>query len=186
METDQELIRKIIKGDTLAFDQLMKMYQTDVFITVNRIINNPQISLDISQNIFIKVFQKLDTFLFKSSFKTWLMHISVNETFSWIKRNRNRLNQVPIDNDHVIAVKDKNNNPENILLDNENKKYLQTALTKLNPKYRNTVVLHYYEGYSIKDISAAMSCSEGVVKNRLFRSLRKLKSILDEYVENQS
>jgi RNA polymerase sigma-70 factor (ECF subfamily) len=63
------------------------------------------------------------------------------------------------------------------LVEDENRKRLLCALAKLNPKYRNTVFLRYYEGKSLKEIAAIMSCSEGVVKNRLFRSLRKLKSI---------
>lgn len=181
MEKDKELIDKTLEGDLSSFDELMKLYQQDVFISVNRMINNVTISLDICQNIFIKVFRKLDTFRYKSSFKTWLIHIAMNETFTWIRKNRKRYNQISINDANAVAVKDMQANPEELLDKKENVEKLGLAMMKLNPQYRKTVFLRYYEEKTLQEIAALMSCSVGVVKNRLFRSLRQLRSIMNDF-----
>ena len=113
MEKERKLITETLNGNLSSFDQLMQKYQADVFLTVNRMIDNPQISYDICQNIFIKVFNNLNTFRFKCAFKTWLLKISVNETFSWIRRNRKRFDQISIDYENEDEVKDPQKNLRN-------------------------------------------------------------------------
>jgi len=106
LEKERKLITETLSGNLYSFDQLMQKYQADVFLTVNRMIDNTSISYDICQNIFIKVFKNLSTFRFKCTFKTWLLKISVNETFTWIKINRKRFDQIPIDyeNEEVVTL----------------------------------------------------------------------------------
>ena len=67
---------------------------------------------------------------------------------------------------------------EDEILVEENKTILLRSLYELNTKYRTAVVLRYFENYSIREISSVLGCSEGVVKNMLFRSLQKLKNYL--------
>jgi len=153
----------------------MKQHQQDVFITVNRMIRNKDSSMDVCQNIFLKVYKNLCKFNFNSSFKTWLIKISINETLNWLRLNKKNLNLLPIEN---IEINVYSNDTDKLLIKKENSRLLYQAIFRLNNKYQQAIVLRYFENKSIKEIANVLSCSEGVVKNMLFRSLRKLKSFL--------
>jgi RNA polymerase sigma-70 factor (ECF subfamily) len=84
---------------------------------------------------------------------------------------------------HLIEIDQQNGssfNQEDEILNKEKKLMLLRSLYDLNTKYRVAVVLRYFENYSISDIADTLKCSEGVVKNMLFRSLKKLKKQLQQ------
>jgi len=155
----------------------MKLHQQDVFLTVNRMIRNKDSSLDVCQNIFLKVYKNLPKFNFNSSFKTWLIKISVNETLNWLRLNKKNFNLLPIDN---IEINDHSHDTDKLLIKKEDSRLVYQAIFKLNKKYQQAIMLRYFENKSIKEIANILSCSEGVVKNMLFRSLRKLKVFLNK------
>jgi len=138
-------------------------------------IRNKDSSMDVCQNIFLKVYKNLCKFNFNSSFKTWLIKISINETLNWLRLNKKNLNLLPIEN---IEINVYSNDTDKLLIKKENSRLLYQAIFRLNNKYQQAIVLRYFENKSIKEIANVLSCSEGVVKNMLFRSLRKLKSFL--------
>ncbi|MCK5034033.1 MAG: sigma-70 family RNA polymerase sigma factor, partial [Calditrichia bacterium] len=106
----------------------------------------------------------------------WIGKVAYNESVNWSKKNKKFLYQDDTD--------DKKNeihidyNPEDQMLVSENKALLLRCLFELNTKYRLAVILRYFENMSIKEIAVSLNCSEGVVKNMLFRSIQKLKTIL--------
>lgn len=81
-QQDYELIRKINKGDTSAFRQLVYIYKDVSLSLASSIIKDSSIAEDVVQDVFIKVYHKLDTFSFKSSFATWLYRIVVNTCYN--------------------------------------------------------------------------------------------------------
>lgn len=175
-ETDMELIIKTLEGDLTAFDLLMQHYQKLVYQISYSFGKNKDNALDISQNVFIKVYQKLSTFKAKSSFKSWLSKITYNEGINWVRANQKHLNHQSIDNPDGLSWSVISHDDESLA--KENKSKLIQCLYELNTRYRLAVVLRYFEDMPIKDIASTLQCSEGVVKNMLFRSLRKLKDRL--------
>jgi RNA polymerase sigma-70 factor, ECF subfamily len=175
-KTDNELIRETVTGNLQSYDALMTRYQEYVYMIAFNFGKTKENALDISQDIFIKVYKKLKTFKENSTFKTWVSKVAYNESLNWSKKNKRYLHQ-----DDVEESSNKiftNQNPEEEVLVNENKALLLRCLFELNTKYRLAVVLRYFENMSIKEISKSMDCSEGVVKNMLFRSIQKLKNTL--------
>ncbi len=170
--TESDLITDVRTGSEESFDQLMQNYQSHVFKVARTFTKDSESALDISQDVFIKVYKNLSTFRGESQFKTWLTRIAFNESQNWLKKNKK----------HIIM---ENINPntgqvdhEDKTLAEENKTILLRSLYELNTKYRLAVVLRYFENYSIREIASVLKCSEGVVKNMLFRSLQKLRIYL--------
>ncbi len=184
-KTDEMLIEEIRDGDKKSFDELMQKYQQQVYHIAYSYTKTSAGAMDITQNIFIKIYENLSKFRGESQFNTWLMRISYNESQNWVKKNRKHM---------VVENFDDNSDqdPEAITqedeyLASENRTLLLRSLYDLNTKYRLAVILRYFENYSIMDIAGALDCSEGVVKNMLFRSLEKLRSKLNltDFGENQ-
>ena len=170
---DDILIQEIRNGSQEAFDHLMQNYQDQVFRVAHSFSKNSETAMDITQNIFLKVYQNLNRFRGESQFKTWLMRIAFNESFNWVKKNQKYQPQQDIEQtsgEAQISI-----SQEDEYLTKENRTILLRSLYELNTKHRLAIVLRYFENYSIKDIAKILKCSEGVVKNILFRSLRKMK-----------
>ncbi len=181
MHNDFDLIQKTIDGDLTAYDKLMQHYERLVYKISYGFGKNKENALDITQNVFIKSYQKLASFKGKSSFKSWLVRISYNEGVNWVRSNQKYSNQENID-DHLELPSLAFSNEDEYLA-KANKSQLIHCLYDLNTRYRLAVVLRYFEDMPIKEIAKTLQCSEGVVKNMLFRSLRKLKEKLKVNVE---
>ena len=172
-KSDSELIEEIKNGSIEYFDHLMKRYEQQVYRVAFSFIKNQDQSLDVVQNIFIKTYQNLKRFRGECQFKTWLIRIAINESHNWMKSNKDMLSV-----EDIGTIPDKTGDQESEFMDKENTTLLLQGLKNLNKKYRTAVSLRYFEEYSIKEIADILDCSEGVVKNILFRSLQKLKKIL--------
>jgi RNA polymerase sigma-70 factor (ECF subfamily) len=170
--TESEIINQVRSGSEESFDQLMQNYQSHVYNVAFSFTKDSENALDISQDVFVKVYKNLNSFRGESQFKTWLTRIAFNESQNWLKKNKRHID--------MENLKDKSAHVDSTdeMLAKENRTILLRSLYELNTKYRLAVVLRYFENYSIREIASTMSCSEGVVKNMLFRSLQKLKNYL--------
>jgi len=173
--TETEIIQDVKNGSLESFDHLMQSYQGQVYKIAFGFAKNRDNAMDISQNVFLKAYQNINSFRGDSQFKTWLSRITFNESQNWIKKNK----RIHID-EHIDNNPDPKFTEDDILVQ-ENRTLLLRSLYDLSTKYRLAVVLRYFENYSIREISETLSCSEGVVKNMLFRSLQKLKTSLKDY-----
>ena len=178
LQNDMELIDKTISGDLGSFDSLMIKYEKLVFTIAYGFGKNKENALDISQNVFLKAYQKINTFSGKKPFKAWLVKIAYNEGINWVRSNQRFLKHSSIEIEEDIPSPVITSADE--LMAKEHKSELIKSLYNLNTRYRLAVVLRYFENQSIKEIAGTLECSEGVVKNMLFRSLKKLKENLQE------
>lgn len=172
---DKELITQTMDGSNGAFDKLMTGYQKQIFRISLNFGKNKENALDITQNVFLKAYENLKSFQGKSSFKTWLLRIAYNEGNNWIRKHKREINN-EIYEDEMMTI----NSPsqEDDILAQENRSLLLRCLLDLNTRYRLAVVLRYFENQPLKEIASTMDCSEGVVKNMLFRSMQKLRESL--------
>lgn len=175
-KSDEMLIKEIKDGQLNAYDELMQRHQQNVYRIAFNFAKSDEGAMDITQNIFLKAYENIDRFREESQFKTWLTRISFNEGQNWVKKHKKHFLNENVE-DH-IAEASSLVTQEDEFLAAENKTILLRSLYSLNTKYRLAIVLRYFENYSIHDISETLDCSEGVVKNMLFRSLQKLKKNL--------
>lgn len=159
-----------------AIEVLMEEYGEAIKRLVFTYIKDRSLTEDLTQEIFLTVYLKLDTFAGRSSLKTWIYTIAINKCKdylrSWHFRKVSSTNSFL---DFVGTSKD----PENNLLDQSNRTEMVHAILKLPVKYREVIILFYYKDFSIHDISVLLSVKESTVKVRLHRGREKLKMGLD-------
>lgn len=175
---DHVLIEEILGGTLTSYDTLMERYQNLIFKIAFSFGKNKENAMDISQNVFLKAYQKLSSLKGQNSFKAWLSRIAYHEGINWTRKHKSDMQYESIE----ISDEPRSDLPskEDELLANEHHHELMQSLFALNTKYRLAVVLRYYQNMSIKEIAGILKCSEGVVKNMLFRSIQRLRIVLQK------
>lgn len=155
---------------------LMEKYQSQVFRTVMGFVHSKDDAEDITQDIFIKVFQSLTSFKGESEFSTWLYRIAVNMSLNFIKRNRkSRLLQSLEDIFHKPGSE---KTPLELLEEAERDERIRKAIDSLPERQRMAFVLSRYEDLSQKVIASVMHASEGAVEQLLQRAKINLQKRL--------
>jgi RNA polymerase sigma-70 factor (ECF subfamily) len=179
MRSDTELVDAIRGGDLEAFDELMRRYERLVYRVAVSFVSTPENAFDVTQTVFLKAYRGLSGFRSEANLKTWLLRITHNESVNWLRSVSGREaghEQV----DELAEVLPGRDSQESDLLARERRAELERAMGKLNERYRLAVVLRYFQGLDIAEISAVLGCSEGVTKNILFRSVRMLRESLSQ------
>lgn len=187
-ENEKALIKEAQRGNIVAFETLVKNYDRQVLRLAYSMVNNTQDAEDIYQEVFVRVYRSLPRFQFKSEFSTWLYRVVVNYCINYQKKSRRRLKTYSIDNEYPggddswkVTVKSAESNPEQSLLNVELSKEIDLALEHLSPKQKTVFILRHYHGEKLREIANILKCSEGTVKNYLFRATQKMQRLLKEY-----
>lgn len=155
---------------------LMSEYGKQVVRLAFTYVKQEQLAEDVAQDVFMKCYQKLDTFRNESSYKTWLYSITVNlckdRLRSWSFRNI-------IINDFFSHNKISKTTPESELLELESKSELSQSVLDLPVKYREVIILFYYEEFSYQEITELIGISNQTIKSRLHRGRNLLKKKLE-------
>ena len=182
--TDEELVAAAKTGDELAFETLVKRYESRIFSVALRYTRVHQDAEDIVQQTFQKVFVYLQRFQGKSAFSTWLTRIAINESLMFLRRGRT-LREISIEDScseeatpHGLEILDSSPNPEMSYLQQEAVEILFSAMTQLRPALRVTMELRELRELSGLDTARHMGVSLGAVKARVFHGRRKLRKIL--------
>ena len=174
-QNEHALIAEVSAGSVGAFEELMKNYERLVYRACLFYTGDREDALDVTQAVFVKVFERIESFRGSGSFKGWLLRITHNESLNWL-RSRTRHGE----HEELTAA----NSPElearqeSDLVQKESRDLIAAALLRLNPKQRKALTLRYFERMSIGEISSLLGCARGTTKNILFRSLRKLRDQL--------
>lgn len=167
--TDQELVERVLDGDTRAFEVIYVRYFSRVMRVCEAIVTDRETAKDLAQDAFIKMYGRLSSYQGKSALFTWMYPIARNLTYDYLRKQR------PHDNieDHESEfVADEPHDDE--LLSYE-KKVLQVALQKVSATDRQLLVMKYGYGWSIEEIGEFMDLKEGAIKMRLMRAKSKVK-----------
>jgi len=173
---DEILIEKTLAGSLECYDVLMQRYQKDVLAVARGYTRSLDDALDICQNVFLKVYRKLDTFAGRSSFKTWLVTIANREGLNWIRTRSRKSPSNVVDLETVNLTSGGDQEME--LLETERRQKVVDSLQVLNQRGRVAVILRYFRDMPIREIAAVLGCSEGVTRNLLFRSVCKLREVV--------
>lgn len=174
-EEDNDLIRKFIEGNENSFKLLVYKHKDKVRNLVFLTVGNREMVDDISQDVFISVFNKLRDFRFESQFTTWLYRITVNKCKDYLRKIKIRSMFVPIkDNEedtgygHTTEYVDVN-------------EVVNSAIEKLPEKLRVPLIMREMEGLSYKEIADSLNCEVGTIKSRIFRARESLKLLLQPF-----
>lgn len=182
MNEDTLYIKEYIenRSEQAAYN-LVQKYRKFVYLTVLQKINNTDDAKDITQDIFIKVLQSLNKFDNRSSFKTWLYRIAVNETINVLRKKKLRQffslsNQN--DDEDEIQFRDESPTPEQKFEENQLHKHLMSALKSLPEKQREAFMYRYFDNLSYEEIAEITGVSVGALKANYFHAVRKLANLL--------
>lgn len=169
-EENLALIVRCQEGDPSSFETLFYVYRDDVFRFAYLVVRDSNQAQDVVQESFLKIYRSIERFQFRSSFRSWLYRIVVNEAVTLLRRKKlkeilglgteGELNE-PVGREWQ---------PEEAAIESEMRSTLKWAIAQLDPLHRSVVVLKYYHEFSDTEIAQVMGCPPGTVKSRLHRA----------------
>jgi RNA polymerase sigma-70 factor (ECF subfamily) len=173
--TDQQLVVKVQKGDSRAFDMLVLKYQHKIMGLISRYVHDADEVQDVAQEAFIKAYRALPKFRGDSAFYTWLYRIAINTAKNHLVSRSRRPpgSDVDIEDaeyfDAGSALRTIET-PESALMGEELKAVVERAISDLPDDLRTAVTLREFDGLSYEDIAEIMDCPVGTVRSRIFRA----------------
>jgi RNA polymerase sigma-70 factor (ECF subfamily) len=179
------LVQRCASKDELACAELVGEHQRMVVQLAVNLLDDREEALDLSQEVFLRVFRTIHSFRGQSSLRTWIYRIAVNQARNrhrfW--RRRHRADQVSLD-EHVAVhgdlISGGQATPERALAQKELAARLQRALNKLPFDQRTAIVLREIDGLSYDEIAFSLGVAIGTVKSRLTRARQALRFELRE------
>ena len=187
---DEALVKASQRGVTRAFEQLVTRHRDKVYARAFSMMRNEEDAVDISQEAWVKGWQRLKQFQGDSSFLTWMTRIVINLCLDQLRKHKRQKSesieeleeesggverQMP-----VLTV-----NPSAGLERGELRQKIDEALLKLTYEHRTVLVLHEFEELEYKEIAKRMECSIGTVMSRLFYARRRMAALMAFYKRNE-
>jgi RNA polymerase sigma-70 factor (ECF subfamily) len=181
--TDKMLIDAHIKGESGAFEQIIRRHGAELLGYLQKMTRNREQAEDVFQETFKKVHENAHT-LSGDNFKGWMYRIATNTALDNIRKNKKH-QAVKYDNSecidgHCEAVVQKKDNPISKASKSEQAVKVRQSLNKLPDKQRAAVTLAYYQHMTYREVAEVLGCSLGAVKTQMFRALKTLAATLPE------
>jgi RNA polymerase sigma-70 factor (ECF subfamily) len=188
---DQTLVRAAQHGDMAAFEELVARHRDKIYARAYSMMRNEEEAVDLSQEAWVKGWQRLQQFQGESSFGTWMTRIVINLCLDQLRKHkRQRTESIEAMDEEsggverqmpVVTV-----NPAAGLERGELRQRIDRALGQLSNEHRTVLVLHEFEEMEYKLIAKTMGCSIGTVMSRLFYARRKLAALLVDLKKQDS
>jgi RNA polymerase sigma-70 factor (ECF subfamily) len=179
---DEDLVGRILAGEEDLFEVLVRRYQSRVLAHVARMVGSRDDALDLSQEIFLKVFGALNRYNPEYKFSTWVFRIAGNAAIDHLRKRRPRT--VPLetqDSEGKVSsfeYKSHEMDPYAELRNLERGSAIARAIASLPLEFRELITLRHFGGLSYEEIAEAKQMPLGTVKNKLFRARAVLKDRL--------
>ena len=170
---DAELVAQCKRGNRRAFETLVLRYQKPVFNAALRMLHSTDDASDITQTVFLKVYENLDTFDPAYKLFSWIYRIAMNESINYLA-SKKRTGPLAVESE----IEDESRNPEQQLDGDILRGQLRSALMNITPEYRMVIVLKHYLECSYSEISEVLEISEKTVKSRLYTGRQLLRNQL--------
>lgn len=180
---DEELIELILKGNTELYAELISRYQNKVYSTAYSYTRDYEEARDLAQEIFIKIYNNLTGFQYKSQFSTYLYRVAVNRCIDWARKKKlNAVSAVFYHDDENVDIydfiADYESNPEEILLKQENSNFIRQEINKLPEIYSTVMIMYYFQDFSPQEIADILKVPRKTIDTRLFRARNLIKKRL--------
>ncbi|MGB0403762.1 MAG: RNA polymerase sigma factor [Salibacteraceae bacterium] len=179
----QELIKGCKKRDAECQKQLFKAYYGRMLGTCLRYCNNKQDAQDVTQEGFIKLFEKIDLYNSKGSFDGWIRRIFINLSLDHLRKNKTHLVSIDSETYPIDLPGEADEEFDESLLNRISPERLIEEIQKLSPVYRTVLNLFVYEGCSHEEISQELGISIGTSKSNLSKAKGNLRKALKEIVK---
>lgn len=178
--TDGELITNAVSGRVDGFEELVRRYQRPITSYVFRMLGNYESSLDVTQEVFIKVYNSLSKYSSEYKFSTWLYRIAHNAAIDHMRRNS--MNAVSIeaensDGTYQLQIESRRPSPEQDHERGEWRNEIDAVVKCLPPTYRDLILLRHSRDLSYDEIADVTGLPLGTVKNRLFRAREMMRQM---------
>ena len=188
--TDQQLVKRSQRGDTEAYEELVARHRDKVYARAFSMMRNEDDAFDLSQEAWIKGWQRLKQFQGDSSFATWMTRITINLCLDLMrKQKRQRAESIEQMSEETGGVERQmpviTTNPTEGLERSELRKRINQAMTQLSEAHRTVLILHEFEELEYKTVAKVMKCSLGTVMSRLFYARRRMASLLAGWKREQ-
>jgi RNA polymerase sigma-70 factor (ECF subfamily) len=190
---DALLVERLKSCDEDAYETLIARFQQPVYSLVYRLLNDPDDTPDVVQEVFLKVFRSIDHFRGQSTLKTWIYRIAVNEAYNhrrWFSRHRKQ--EVGLDTEDgstrpwLEAISDPARDPYELVLNSERHQLIESSLREINADFRTAVILRDLEDLSYEEIADVLQISLGTVKSRILRGRESLRRVIAAQMDPES
>lgn len=181
-EEERLLIKKAKEGDEGSFETLILSCKEKAYNIALRYLRNENDAMDVLQESFIKIFRHLSKFKEDSKFDTWVYRIVVNTCNDYLRKNKNRYNEIStassdIEDEKEFDIPDKIPPPEEIIINKEQSVYILDCLEKIPIEHKEVIILRDIKGFKYEEISVILNCSIGTVKSRISRARMHFKKV---------
>lgn len=180
MQSDETIIRQVLAGDQRSFEVLVERYQDTVARFIWSIVPAHHDREEVCQDVFVKVYFKLETFRFDARFTTWLYQIAYRTAVSFNRRLRPEMTDIDELEiaDADASVVDKEMQADTSLEQHQLKRLIDELLLGLKLEERTVVTLFYYQDMVIEDIALVVDRPAGSIKSILYRVRQKLEATI--------
>jgi len=187
--SEAEAIRLAQQGDPAAFERIYRLHSRRVYALCLRMVGNTAEAEDLTQEAFLQLFRKIETFRGEAAFSTWLHRLSVNVVLMRLRKKslpESSLEEITEPDEETGGPRKDIGAPDLRLSGSIDRVNLQRAIEQLPPGYRTAFVLHDIQGYEHNEIADIMGCSIGNSKSQLHKARMRLRELLQETLRDQA
>src|ERR1041385_7853995 len=183
---DSALVKAAQQGDMGAFEQLVGRHADKIYARAFSMVRNEEEAVDLSQEAWVKGWQRLKQFQGEASFATWMTRIVINLCLDQLrKQKRLRADSIEQLDEELGGVERQmpvvTPNPTEGLEQQELRQRIDRAMAQLSYEHRTVLILHEFEDLEYKEIAKRMECSIGTVMSRLFYARRRMANLMAAY-----
>ena len=184
--SDEKLVRLAQRGDMLAFEELVARHRDKIYARAFSMVRNEDDAVDLSQEAWVKAWQRLKQFQGESSYVTWMTRIVINLCLDHLRKvKRHRAESIELMEEESGGVERQmpvvQVNPTEGLERSEIRQRIDKAMGQLSYEHRTVLILHEFEQLEYKEIAKRMQCSIGTVMSRLFYARRRMANLLASF-----
>jgi RNA polymerase sigma-70 factor, ECF subfamily len=183
---DAEVLRLAQQGDAAAFERLYRLHSRKVYTLCLRMVGDPADAEDLTQEVFLQLFRKINTFRGESAFSTWLHRMAVNIVLMRFRKKNladKSLESITNPEEESSAPSREFGGPDLRLNGVVDRITLETAINELPPGYKAMFVLHDVQGYNHDEIAGIFGCTAGNSKSQVSKARTRLRELLQRRVE---
>jgi len=191
MISEKALIDQLKNGDVKAMEPLMQLHQDYVYTLAVQMVKSSAVAEELTQDVFIKVFRKIDSYQEKSKFSTWLYTITYRTCLNYLEKKKIIFNMSEIsskenDDDYSdFILKEEFVNTISQFEENEKQQIIWTAIDTIPQPQGVVIALHYLQQFSVKEIADMMNVPQNTVKTHLFRGRNSIKLNLEKHFSKE-
>lgn len=178
------LIEETLNGDINSFELIVRNYNLMVYTLAYRVLKNHEEAEELTQDVFLKIYQSLGSFNRKSKLSTWIYRITYNTSINKYKSQKRKINEIEINNSIELNISNSSDTDYDINF-KEKREIINASLLKLPETEKVIVTLYYYEELPIKEIAEIIGITPQNVKIKLYRSRKKLYNDLKDKMGQQ-